>query len=130
LIRNKIIDKKYHLLMPREQSLIRKRRANGGVLINPNTQDTRFELTKMDPALYGQVSNLKDDSISQPILDTDENGKKSFKIITVTNRINEHTADYATDYIKIKDLALKKKESKQLGLGLKRKLRKLTLKYL
>jgi hypothetical protein len=39
------------------------------------------------------------------------------------------TADYATDYIKIKDLALKK-ESKQLGLGLKRKLRKLTLKYL
>jgi peptidyl-prolyl cis-trans isomerase SurA len=40
---------------------------------------------------------------------------KNFKI-TVTNRINEHTADYATDYIKIKDLALKKKESKQLGL--------------
>jgi peptidyl-prolyl cis-trans isomerase SurA len=33
------------------------------------------------------------------------------------------TADYATDYIKIKDLALKKKESKQLGLGLKRKLK-------
>jgi hypothetical protein len=27
-----------------------------------------------------------------------------------------NTADYATDYIKIKDLALKKKESKQLGL--------------
>jgi peptidyl-prolyl cis-trans isomerase SurA len=60
--------------MPREQSLIKKTRANGGVLINPNTQDTRFELTKMDPALYGQVSNLK--TISQPILDTDENGKK------------------------------------------------------
>jgi peptidyl-prolyl cis-trans isomerase SurA len=33
----------------------------------------------MDPALYGQVSNLKDDSISQPILDTDENGKKTLK---------------------------------------------------
>jgi peptidyl-prolyl cis-trans isomerase SurA len=95
--------------MPQEQNLIRKRRDN--VLINPNTQDTRFELTKMDPALYSQVSNLKDDSISQPIL-----GKKSFKIITVTNRINEHTADYATDYIKIKDLALKKKNQSNWDL--------------
>jgi peptidyl-prolyl cis-trans isomerase SurA len=34
---------------------------------------------------------------AQPILDTDDSGKKkSFKIITVTNRINEHTADYGT----------------------------------
>jgi peptidyl-prolyl cis-trans isomerase SurA len=29
----------------------------------------------MDPSLY-KVSSLKDDAISQPILDTDENGKK------------------------------------------------------
>jgi peptidyl-prolyl cis-trans isomerase SurA len=63
----------------------------------------------MDPSLYSQVSSLKDDAISQPILDTDENGKKSYKLITVTNRINEHIADYATDYIKIKELALKEK---------------------
>jgi peptidyl-prolyl cis-trans isomerase SurA len=35
-------------------------------------------------------------------------------MITVTNRINEHIADYATDYIKIKELALKKSKSKQL----------------
>jgi peptidyl-prolyl cis-trans isomerase SurA len=66
----------------------------------------------MDPSLYSQVSSLKDDAISQPILDTDENGKKSYKLITVTNRINEHIAD-ATDYIKIKELALKKSKSKQ-----------------
>jgi hypothetical protein len=29
------------------------------------------------------------------------------------------TADYATDYIKIKDLALKKKRIKAIGFGLK-----------
>jgi peptidyl-prolyl cis-trans isomerase SurA len=52
----------------------------------------------MDPSLYSQVSSLKDDAISQPILDTDENGKKSYKLITVTNRINEHIADYAGLY--------------------------------
>jgi peptidyl-prolyl cis-trans isomerase SurA len=54
--------KKYHFDAARTESDQKETRANGGVLINPNTQDTRFELTKMDPALYGQVSNLKDDS--------------------------------------------------------------------
>lgn len=84
-------------------------RANGGVLINPKTQDTRFELTKMDPSLYNLVSTLKEGEITSPTLE-DEQGKKKFKIITVTNRIEEHVADYAKDYLKIKELALKEKQ--------------------
>jgi peptidyl-prolyl cis-trans isomerase SurA len=116
LIRSKIFDKKISFAeAARTESDQKETRANGGSLINPKTQDTRFELTKMDPSLYTQVSSLKDDEISQPLLDTDENGKKSYKIITVTNRINEHIADYATDYIKIKDLALKEKQIKAIG---------------
>jgi peptidyl-prolyl cis-trans isomerase SurA len=129
LIRNKIIDKKISFAdAARTESDQKETKANGGVLINPNTQDTRFELTKMDPALYSQVSNLKDDSISQPILNTDENGKKSFKIITVTNRINEHIADYATDYIKIKDLALKEKRIKAIGVWFEEKIKETYIK--
>lgn len=90
-------------------------RANGGTLINPKTQDTHFELTKMDPSLYSEVSNLKDKAITPPILDDDPRTGKKYKIITVTNRINEHTADYSKDYIKIKDLALKEKQIKAIG---------------
>lgn len=99
----------------RTESDEKETRANGGTLINPNTQDTRFELTKMDPTLYSQVSNLKDDEISQPLLNTDDKGKKTYKLITVTNRINEHTADYAKDYTKIRELALKDKQIKAIG---------------
>jgi peptidyl-prolyl cis-trans isomerase SurA len=90
-------------------------RANGGTLINPKTQDTHFELTKMDPSLYSEVSNLKNAAVSSPILDDDPRAGKKYKIITVTNRIDEHTADYAKDYIKIKDLALKEKQIKAIG---------------
>ncbi len=90
-------------------------RANGGVLINPKTQDTHFELTKMDPSLYSEVSNLKNGSITQPILDDDPRAGKKYKIITVTNRIEEHPADYAKDYTKIKDLALKEKQIKAIA---------------
>ncbi len=110
-IRNKIIDKKISFAdAARAESDEKETKANGGLLVNPKTQDTHFELTKMDPSLYSQVSGLKEGEISLPIIDTDQNGKKKYKIITVTNRINEHTADYANDYIKIKELALKEKQ--------------------
>ncbi|MEP7093192.1 MAG: peptidylprolyl isomerase [Flavobacterium sp.] len=110
-IRNKIVSKEISFAdAARTESDEKQTRANGGTLVNPNTQDTRFELTKMDPTLYSQVSNLKDDEVSQPLLNTDDKGKKTYKLITVTNRIDEHTADYAKDYTKIKELALKEKQ--------------------
>ena len=116
LIRKTIIDKDITFdKAAKTMSDEKETRTNGGALINPKTQDTRFELTKMDPTLYSQVSNLKDNEISAPLLDEDQNGKKKYKIITVTNRINSHTADYAKDYIKIKDLALKEKQIKTIG---------------
>ncbi|NHM07344.1 peptidylprolyl isomerase [Flavobacterium sp. CYK-4] len=94
----------------RAESDEKETKANGGVLINPKTQDTHFELTKMDPTLYGQVSGLKEGEVSIPQIDVDQSGKKKYKLLMVTNRIEEHTADYAKDYIKIKNLALKEKQ--------------------
>jgi peptidyl-prolyl cis-trans isomerase SurA len=115
LIRKKIQDKEITFAeAARTMSDEKETRANGGTLVNPKTQDTRFELTKMDPSIYGQVSNLKDNEISMPFLE-DVQGKKDYKIMIVTNRIDSHTADYAKDYIKIKDLALKEKQFKAIG---------------
>ena len=85
-------------------------RANGGTLVNPKTQDTHFELTKMDPELYSEVSNLKSGEISTVLLSDDPKAGKKYKIIMVTNKIEEHQADYSKDYTKIKDLALKEKQ--------------------
>ncbi|MDG1930254.1 MAG: peptidylprolyl isomerase [Flavobacteriaceae bacterium] len=87
-------------------------RANGGVLINPATGDTRFELTKLDPQLYSQILKLEDNEMSIPLLEEDRSGNKTYKIVMVTNRFNEHIADYAQDYVRIKDLALKEKQLK------------------
>lgn len=116
LIRKRIVDKEITFAeAAKTMSDEKETRANGGALINPKTQDTRFELTKMESNFYSQISNLKDNEISLPILDEDQSGKKKYKLITVTNRINEHTADYAKDYIKIKDLALKEKQINAIG---------------
>ena len=87
---------------------------NGGVLLNPRTMEPRFELTKMDPALYAQVSELKDGEVSMPILDEERGGAKFYKIITVNNRTEEHQADFSKDYLKIKELALRDKQIKEI----------------
>ncbi len=124
LIRKRIIDKEITFeKAAKTMSDEKETRTNGGVLINSKTQDTRFELTKMEPTLYSQISNLKDNEISQPLLEEDQSGKKKYKLITVTNRIESHKADYAKDYIKIKDLALKEKQIKAIGKWFEEKIK-------
>lgn len=131
LIKKRIEDKEITFAeAARTMSDEKETRANGGALINPKTQDTRFELTKMDPSLYSRVSNLKENEISAPYLDEEQQGKKKFKLITVTNRINEHTADYAKDYIKIKELALKEKQIKTIGKWFDEKIKETYIKII
>ncbi len=86
----------------------------GGQLINPYTQDSSMELTKMDPELYGQIQDLKDNEISLVLQDQDRINPIKFKILTVTDRIDEHEADFARDYLKIKSLALQEKQYKEI----------------
>lgn len=116
LIRQRIIDKEISFAdAARSMSDEKETRTNGGILLNPKTLDAKFELTKMDPALYGQVVNLKENEVSMPILDEDQKASKKYKLLMVTNRIDSHTADYARDYTKIKELALREKQIEAIG---------------
>ena len=88
---------------------------DGGLLRNPINFDSRFELTKMDPALYNQVRNLKDEEISGPLKEDDpRGGPPKFKIMKISNRYDEHKADFAKDYLKIQELALREKQFKAI----------------
>ncbi|WP_435373037.1 peptidylprolyl isomerase [Aequorivita aurantiaca] len=90
-------------------------RNNGGQLINPITFDTKFDLTKMDPALSAQVYNLTEGEVSKIFTDRDRTGKSSLKILTVTKKYPEHKADYSKDYERIKQLALREKQIKAIN---------------
>jgi peptidyl-prolyl cis-trans isomerase SurA len=97
-------------------------RLNGGVLINPSTNDTRFELTKMDPLLYSQIKDLNDNQMSMPLLDNSDNSISKYKILKITNRFEEHKADFSTDYVKIKELALTDKQLKTIKKWMEEKI--------
>lgn len=99
-------------------------RTNGGLLLNPRTSEPRFEISKLDPALYNQVNELKQGDISKVFLDQERQGTKFFKILKVNKKTEEHKADYGTDYIKIKELALSDKQFKEIGKWMAEKIEK------
>lgn len=83
---------------------------NKGLILNPQTNDTHFDLTRMDPALYGRVSNLKAGEITEPYYDEIRAGEKMFKIILLKSKEEAHIAIFTKDYEKIQQLTLQKKQ--------------------
>lgn len=95
---------------------------NHGLLINPVTNDTHFELSRMDPALYARISNLKKGEISEVFYDETRDGKKMYKILLLKDKIAAHTANLDKDYVKIKNLALQKKKQEIINNWVKEKI--------
>ncbi|WP_456424736.1 peptidylprolyl isomerase [Lutibacter sp.] len=83
---------------------------NKGLILNPQTNDTKFNLTRMDPTLYGRVSNLKEGEITQAFYDEIRGESKMFKIILLKSKEEAHKASFTKDYEKIQQLTLQKKK--------------------
>ncbi len=87
---------------------------NKGLIVNPYSQDTKFELTRMDPSLYARVANLSEGELTEPFLEEDPRGGNSYKILLLKSKTEPHTADFVTDYVKIQKLAKQKKEEEAI----------------
>ncbi|WP_223033608.1 peptidylprolyl isomerase [Hanstruepera marina] len=123
-IRQRIVDEDISFAdAARESSDEKETRSEGGFLINPATQDYNFELTKMDPELYAQIQDLKENEISLIQTDRGRTGNIKFKILMVSDRVDEHVADYARDYLKIKELALSEKRIKAIDAWQEQKIK-------
>ena len=69
----------------------------------------------MDPELYAQIQDLKDNEVSVALQDEDRVNRIKFKLLTVTDRIDEHEADFSRDYLKIKSFAEQDKQFKAIA---------------
>ncbi len=90
-------------------------RSNGGVMINQQTNDSKFEQTRMDPTLYARVNTLAVNDITTPFYEETRDGKKMFKLIMMKDKIPAHTADFVKDYVKIQSLTLQTKQDEILS---------------
>lgn len=96
--------------------------SNGGVIINPYTSETTFELTRMDPALYGRINELQKGEYSDVFYDETTGGEKMYKLVLMKDRTNTHKADLVNDYVKVQQLALAKKKEETVEKWSKNKI--------
>jgi peptidyl-prolyl cis-trans isomerase SurA len=89
-------------------------KSNNGLLINPQTNDTRFDLTRMDPDLFKRISSLKQGEITSPFYEEVRAGKKMYKLLMMKSKTENHLADLSKDYEKIKKLTLQRKKEETL----------------
>lgn len=90
-------------------------RNNGGLIVNPYTGESTFDLTRMDPALYARVNNLQKSEMSDVFYDEERGGKKMYKVMIMKDRTNTHIADMVDDYVKVQSLALQKKKQETIA---------------
>ena len=96
---------------------------NGGLIINPSTGESTFDLTRMDPAFYARVSDLKKGEMTEPFYDEERSGSKMYKFILMRDRTDTHIANIINDYEKIQQLALQKKKEETITKWSKEKIK-------
>lgn len=96
---------------------------SGGMIVNPFTNEARFDLTRMDPSLYARVINTIKGEITEPFYDETQQNEKMYKIIFMKDRTITHEADLVEDYVKVQKLALQKKKEENITKWSKNKIK-------
>ena len=107
----------------KEYSTDKDTKNNGGLIINPSTGESTFDLTRMDPAFYARVSDLKKGEMTEPFYDEERSGSKMYKFILMRDRTDTHIANIINDYEKIQQLALQKKKEETITKWSKEKIK-------
>ncbi|MBR6309805.1 MAG: peptidylprolyl isomerase [Paludibacteraceae bacterium] len=82
----------------------KKTKMNGGVMMNPQTGDTRFQYQELPAEVARQVNRLEVGEVSEPFVMTDETGKQICAIVKLKNRFPMHQANITDDYQEIREM--------------------------
>lgn len=82
---------------------------NGGMMVNPASGNTKFEVDEVDPKIFFVIDKLKEGEISAPVK-WEERGKRLFRIYYLKSRTTPHYANLEGDYARIQQWTLEKKK--------------------
>jgi peptidyl-prolyl cis-trans isomerase SurA len=94
---------------------------NKGLLVNPNTNSSLFDLKQLDSKDYLVVRDMKVGEISNPYESTDENGKTLYKTVRLKSKTDPHKANMNQDYTLLQNMALEDKKQRVLQDWMKEK---------
>ena len=84
---------------------------NGGLIINSSTGSSQFTLDQLDPSIRYLVENMNIGDMTPPSLTKSNDGTQAaYRIVKLNNKIDEHKANIADDFDKLKEYALVNKK--------------------
>ncbi len=87
---------------------------NGGMLLNPNTQASYWEIDELDKNVYFTIEQLEIGEYSKVEYFELPDGSPAFRILGLRSETQAHVANLEDDYVKIKGAAQTKKEEQAL----------------
>ena len=89
-------------------------RNNHGIMANPNTNTSKFELQELPQEIAKVVDGMKVGEISDPFMMINENGKEICAIVKLKSKTEGHKATISEDYQRLKDLVTQKLGNERL----------------
>ena len=85
---------------------------NSGLMVNPQTGTTRFEMSELGTEIFYAIENLKIGEMSNPIKTQTTDGKQSYRLVMLKSKTQPHRANLKDDYQRIQGIALQQKQQK------------------
>ena len=87
---------------------------NHGLMPNPQTGTSRFEMQQLPQEIAKVVDNMNINEISKPFVMTNNKGKEVCAIVKLKSKMDGHKATITEDFQTMKDVVLQKRRSEKL----------------
>ncbi len=94
---------------------------NGGLLINPMTGTTKFEVTQLDPSVSFVIDKMKIGQISNPVAMETDDKRQAYRLLYLMKRTLPHRANLNEDYNRVQEWALMEKQDEAFKKWIKKK---------
>lgn len=85
-----------------------------GLMINPKTGTSKFQLQELPQEVSKVVYGLKDNEISEPFMMINAQGKEVFAIAKLKTNVQSHKANIVDDYLELKEMCVAKRREEKL----------------
>lgn len=97
---------------------------NGGIMVNPQTTDSRWETGQLDKGIFYVIDGLSIEEICEPSFFREPDGKEGYRLVRLLDKTEAHIADLKTDYQRLQNVALQEKKDKEVQKWIEEKLSK------
>jgi len=89
-------------------------RNNGGVVINPESGESKWKMSELDPDVSKIIAKMNINEISKPFQTIDDKQRVVYKIIKLISNTSAHKANMRDDYVELSNIYLNSKKEKTL----------------